>query len=100
MSSKLKPMALEKGLHDLGMHVAHWRKLLNLSIKDLARRSEVSESTIMRLERGETVSTENVMRVLLRLGILQQFVSSIDPFQHERGKLLLSALLPERAGRR
>lgn len=97
---KPMPLALRQGLGSIGEHFSEWRRLQNLSVAEVAERSNVSPSTITRLERGEGTSLENLLRIARTLGILEHIVSATDPWQHDRGRLLASSQLPKRAGRR
>lgn len=90
------PLAVVDALDQIGENFAQWRKLLRLSIDDLAEKSRVSRSTIMRLERGEGASLENVLLLARAMGILGEVVASSDPFEHDRGRELLSSLLGDR----
>lgn len=94
------PLALKRGLDDVGEDFSEWRRLLNLSVAEVSDRSLVSPSTITRLERGEGASLENVLRIARTLGILEHLVDATDPWQHDRGRLLASTQLPKRAGRK
>src|SRR5699024_7578583 len=95
-----RPLALKKGLADFGEHFSEWRRLQNLSVAMVAERSNVSESTIARLERGDGASLENILRIARTLGILEHIVNATDPWEHDRGRLLASSQLPKRAGRK
>ncbi|KAB1642260.1 helix-turn-helix domain-containing protein [Gulosibacter chungangensis] len=94
------PIAIKRGLADFGEHFSEWRRLQNLSIANVAERSNVSESTIARLERGEGASLENILRIARTLGILEHLITASDPWSHDRGKLLASSQLPKRGGRK
>ncbi len=91
------PPQLGRALRSLGEDVATWRKLRGLTQAQLADRSEVARSTLNRLESGDGgVSTENMMRVLRGLGILDSMSRSIDPYESDIGRLRSEERLPER----
>lgn len=97
MKRKPMPIAVRKGLQDYGDHLSEWRRLLNLTVLELAQKADVSESTIARLERGEGASLENVLRIGRALGIHEEMVSGADPWGYSRGRLLISSHIPKRA---
>jgi transcriptional regulator with XRE-family HTH domain len=101
MDSKAKkgplPPSLRRALVSLGDEVATWRKLRGLTQVQLADRSDVSRSTIKRLEQGDGgVSTENLLRVLRGLGILDLLSQALDPYESDIGRLRSDQRLPER----
>lgn len=91
------PIAVRKGMQDYGVHLSEWRRVLNLTVQDLSGKAGVSESTISRLERGEGASLENVLRIGRALGIHEELVSGADPWEHSRGRLLISSHIPKRS---
>lgn len=91
------PVVIRGAMAEFGEHLAEWRKLLHWPVAELATRSGVSESTIARLEHGQGASLDNVLSIARALGILQHLVEAADPWNHERGRLLASAQLPQRA---
>lgn len=100
MARKAMPMTLRKGLADVGRGLSEWRRLLGLSVAQLALQAEVSESTVARIENGEGASLENVLRVARAMGVLDRVLQGFDPWEDDRGKMLISAHLPKRAERR
>lgn len=74
-----------------------WRKLRGLTQVQLADRSNVSRNTLNRLENGDGgVSTENLLRVLRGLGILETLSRAVDPYESDIGRLRAEQRLPER----
>jgi transcriptional regulator with XRE-family HTH domain len=62
----------ETVLHELGRRVEQLRLARNLSRATLSHESGISSLTLARLEHGEPVSTENLVRVLRTLGLLER----------------------------
>jgi len=91
------PPPLRRALRSVGEDIVTWRKLRGLTQAQLADRSDVSRGTLHRLEKGDGgVSTENLLRVLRGLGILDNLSKSIDPYESDIGRLRSEQRLPER----
>ncbi len=58
-------------LHELGQRIKDTRIAMNDTQSDLAEKSGVALSTLSRLERGGSVSLENLLNILRALGALQ-----------------------------
>lgn len=95
-SNRPMPRAILRELSDIGTHLSEWRRLQNLTVEELARRSNVSIATIGRLERGGGASLENVLRIARALDVLDQVSDAFDPREDPRGRDLMSARLPQR----
>lgn len=94
---KRTPPQLGRALRSLGEDLATWRKLRGLTQAQLADRSDVARTTLIRLENGEGgVSTENFLRVLRGLGILDSLTAALDPYESDVGRLRSGQRLPER----
>ena len=99
MGSNKQPLPpnLRRALRVLAEDVATWRKLRGLTQAQLADRSGVSVNTINRLEAGDGgVSTENLLRVLRGLGILESLTRALDPYESDIGRLRSDERLPDR----
>ena len=99
MRHKVKrlPPQLGRALRALGEDLAAWRKLRGLTQAQLADRSDVARTTLIRLEDGDGgVSTENLLRVLRGLGILDDLTAALDPYESDVGRLRSEQRLPER----
>lgn len=95
--NKNVPPQLRRGLRSLGQDLATWRKLRGLTQAQLADRSDVARTTLNRLENGDGgVSTENLLRVLRGLGILDNLSQALDPYESDIGRLRSEERLPER----
>jgi transcriptional regulator with XRE-family HTH domain len=91
------PLAVARSLRLLGVHVATWRKLQRLTAAQLAERAGISKDTLRSIEQGKgTASTENLLRVLRIIGILDQVVTAADPYQTDVGRLRADEILPQR----
>jgi transcriptional regulator with XRE-family HTH domain len=84
------------GQRRIGEHLATWRKLRQLTAAQVADRAGISRHTVMRLENGEGVSTENLLRVARSLGVLDTLVAALDPYATDLGRLRSQEALPER----
>lgn len=77
--------------------VATWRRLQGLTQAQLADRAAVSEKTLKRLEQGDgNITTENLLRVLRALGVLDTMTSALDPYESDVGRLRADQQLPQR----
>src|ERR1700689_5148612 len=91
------PLAVTRALRALGMHIGNWRKLQRLTAAEVAERAGISRDTLRAIEQGKgTASTENLLRVLHILGILDSVVAAADPYQTDVGKLRADEILPQR----
>ncbi len=62
-----------------GAKLRRFRKIKDLSIKEMANQLEIDESTYSRLERGETkITTEREEKVLKTFGITHDFLDNIE----------------------
>jgi transcriptional regulator with XRE-family HTH domain len=90
------PVAVAGAQRRIGEHLATWRKLRQLTAAQVADRAGISRYTVMRLESGEGVSMENLLRVARALGVLDMVVSALDPYATDWGRLRSQEALPER----
>lgn len=91
------PLPVRRALHELGEDVRTWRKLRGLTVAQLADRAGISPGTLTRLERGSGgISTENLLRVLRALGILENLSETLDPYRSDIGRLRSEEHLPQR----
>jgi transcriptional regulator with XRE-family HTH domain len=91
------PPAVRRGLRMLGDHVSTWRRLQRLTASQVAERAGISRDTLRTIEQGRgTASTENLLRVLRVLGILDPVIAASDPFQTDVGRLRADEILPKR----
>jgi transcriptional regulator with XRE-family HTH domain len=91
------PLSVGRSLRVLGTHVSNWRKLNRLTAAMVAERAGISRDTLRAIEQGKgTVSTENLMRVLRTIGIMEVVVKSADPYETDVGRLRMDEILPKR----
>jgi transcriptional regulator with XRE-family HTH domain len=94
---RVTPLAVERALRVLGGHVSTWRKLNRLTAAQVAERANISRETLRAIEQGKgTASTENLLRVLRIIGIMDGVVAAADPYQTDVGRLRMDEVLPKR----
>ena len=80
--------------------MSNWRKLNRLTTAQVAERANVSRATLRAIEQGKgTASTENLLRVLRIIGIMDSVVAAADPYQTDVGRLRMDEILPKRVRR-
>lgn len=90
----------ENALRGLGDHVVAWRKLHLLTQEQLAQRAGVSRPVVTRLERGEEgVGIGALMRVLVVLGVENDILAALDPYQTRFGRELADRAQVQRVRR-
>jgi transcriptional regulator with XRE-family HTH domain len=86
-----------RALREIADDVVAWRKLRGLTQAQVADRAGVGLGTITRLERGDGgVSLEYIVRVLRALGILEDLLRALDPYESDIGRLRSDQRLPQR----
>jgi transcriptional regulator with XRE-family HTH domain len=91
------PLSVARSLRVLGTHLSTWRKLNRLTAAQVAERAGISRDTLRAIEQGRgTASTENLLRVLRTLGIMEAVVQSADPYETDVGRLRRDEVLPKR----
>jgi transcriptional regulator with XRE-family HTH domain len=94
---QVTPLAVTRALRVLGTHVSNWRKLQRLTASQVAERAGISRDTLRAIEQGKgTASTENLLRVLRIVGILDGVVAAADPYSTDVGRLRMDEILPKR----
>jgi len=94
---RVTPPEVTRALRVLGAHVSDWRKLQRLTAAQVAERAGISRDTLRAIEAGKgTASTENLLRVLRVLGMLDAVITSADPYQADVGRLRADEILPKR----
>jgi transcriptional regulator with XRE-family HTH domain len=95
--SHVIPLSVARSLRLLGEHVSNWRKLNQLTAAQVAERAGISRDTLRAIEQGKgTVSTENLLRVLRTIGIMDTVVRAADPYETDVGRLRMDEILPKR----
>ena len=95
-TSRRTPVAVARALDGLGRDVTTWRKLRQLTVEQVADRAGISRSTVLRLERGQGTSLENLLRVARALGVLDLLTKALDPYATDVGRLRAEEKLPTR----
>jgi transcriptional regulator with XRE-family HTH domain len=91
------PPAIGRALRSLGKDIGDWRRLRGLTQVQVADRAGISRDTLTRLEGGDGgISTENLMRVLRALGVLDKLSRALDPYESDLGRLRSEEQLPRR----
>lgn len=91
------PAPVRRALRAIGEDVTTWRKLRGLTQVQLADRANIARGTLNRLERGDGgISTENLLRILRALGILDGLSRALDPYESDVGRLRSDQRLPDR----
>ena len=91
------PLSVARSLRVLGTHVSNWRKLNRLTAAMVAERAGISRDTLRAIEQGTgTASTENLLRVLRIIGIMDTVVKAADPYETDVGRLRMDEILPKR----
>jgi transcriptional regulator with XRE-family HTH domain len=86
-----------RSLRLLGNHLSNWRKLNGLTAAQVAERAGISRDTLRAIEQGKgTASTENLLRVLRIIGIMDVVVQAADPYETDVGRLRMDEILPKR----
>jgi transcriptional regulator with XRE-family HTH domain len=96
MTGTRTPVAVSSAERRIGEHLTTWRKLRQLTAAQVADRAGISRYTVMRLENGDGVSMENLLRVARALGVLDSLVAALDPYTTDWGRLRSQETLPER----
>jgi transcriptional regulator with XRE-family HTH domain len=77
--------------------IAAWRKLRGLTQAQLADRSGIARSTLARFEQGDGgISLESLLRILRSLGVLENLLRAVDPYESDIGRLRSDEELPRR----
>ena len=93
------PLPVRRALTEVGEDLATWRRLRRLTASQVADRAGVGVNTVLRLERGEGATLENVLRVARALGVLELLAASLDPYATDEGRLRAEEALPRRVRR-
>ena len=97
MPTKQTPLRVKRAAGDIGMQLTAWRKLQNLTARQVAERANVGQSTLRRLEHGDPgVTLETLLSVLRALGALDRMVDALDPYTTDLGRARAATALPKR----
>lgn len=94
------PYRTQQAAHDIGEHLRAWRKLLGLTVQQVAERAGVSRQTVARLERGDlSVGLDVLLDVSRAVGTLDAIVKATDPYETPFGRARADQALPQRVRR-
>ena len=101
MAVKVSSLNARRALEALGKNVKTARLKRRISVKGFAERVGVSESTIMRLEKGDDgVSIGTLAMACLVLGEIERIAEFLDAGSDDTGLLLDREALPKRIDRK
>ena len=82
---------------EIGEQLRTWRKLLGLTLVQVADRAGIARSTLQRIEKGDGgVSFQAVLSTARALGILDEIVRATDPYETDFGRMRADQALPQR----
>ena len=96
MANKVTPRPVVCAMSQIGQDLRTWRVLQRLTVEQVADRAGVDRKTVLNLEKGRRATLENTLRVVRALGLLDQFVASMDPYESDVGRLRADEALPTR----
>lgn len=96
---KYVPTSVKRDLRTMGEHFGVQRKLLSLTVEDVAQRAGVSPTTVRNLEHGRTVQTDSFFSVANVLQLAANIVGASDPYKTDVGMARAYEQLPERVRR-
>lgn len=97
MVVKISSPNARRALEALGVNIKTARLKRRISVKGFAERAGVSESTVMRLEKGDDgVSIGTLAMACLVLGEIDRISDFLDPGSDDTGLLLDRETLPKR----
>ncbi len=99
MAVSKTPVAVTRALRRLGEDLSTWRRLRQLRAVEVADRAGLSVDTVLRVEKGDGVSMENLLRIARALGVLDHLTDALDPYATDVGRLRADASLPTRVRR-
>lgn len=97
MASKVSSLNARRALEALGTNIKTARLKRRISVRDFAERVGVSESTVMRLEKGDDgVGIGTLAMACLVLGEIERISEFLESGTDDTGLLLDRAALPKR----
>lgn len=101
MAAKVSSLNARRALQSMGANIKTARLKRRISVKDFAERIGVSESTVIRLEKGDDgVSIGALAMACLVLGELERISDFLDAGSDDTGLLLDREALPKRIDRK
>lgn len=96
---KYVPTTVRRDLRIMGERLSQQRRLLSLTVADVAQRAGVSPTTVSNLEQGKLVRTDSLLSIARVLQMADALVSSCDPYSTDLGRLRAGEQLPQRVRR-
>lgn len=96
---KYVPTTVRRDLRIMGERLSQHRRLLSLTVADVAQRAGVSPTTVSNLEQGKPVRTDSLLSIARVLQMADALVSSCDPYSTDLGRLRAGEQLPQRVRR-
>ncbi|RSX57383.1 helix-turn-helix domain-containing protein [Bifidobacterium samirii] len=93
---KYVPTKVRRDLRTVGERFSQQRRLLSLTIADVAQRSGVSPTTVSNLEQGKAVRTDSLLSIARVLQLADAIVTACDPYLTDLGRLRADEQLPQR----
>lgn len=93
------PTTVKRDLRLIGERFSQQRRLLSLTIADVAQRSGVSPTTVSNLEQGKAVRSDSLLSIARVLQLADPIVASCDPYSTDLGRLRAGEQLPKRVRR-
>ena len=87
---------VKKNLREIGKNCSVQRKLLELTLADVAKRAQVSVNTVRSIEAGRAVRTDCLFAVLNILQLLKPAVEATNPYTTALGLAHADKVLPKR----
>ena len=87
---------INKSLRELGNNCAIQRKLLELTLSDVAKRADVSINTVRSVEAGKPVRSDCLFSILNILQLLRPVVDASNPYTTALGLARANMALPKR----
>ncbi|CAN5592685.1 hypothetical protein BH10ACT5_BH10ACT5_21680 [soil metagenome] len=94
------PAKVTRAAESIGSQLAAWRKLQSLTAAQVAERAGIGRSTLTKIENGDAgVRFDAILKVARALGILDNIVDAVDPYETDLGRARADEVLPQRVRR-
>ena len=91
-----KRAVIDRTLRQLGKNCSIQRKLLELTLSDVAKRADVSINTVRSVEAGKPVRSDCLFSILKILQLLKPIVEASNPYNNALGLARADMALPQR----
>jgi len=96
MARPIAPKVVVAG-KEIGEQLRMWRKLLRLTLDQVADRAGIARSTLQKIEKGDGgVSFQAILSTMRALGILDEVVRATDPYETEFGRARADLIVSKR----